>query len=686
MQRCALTPYEGKKPYIFVSYAHKDSPLVFPILEELDRRGYRVWYDDGIVPGSEWPENIAQHLDGCSLTLAFISPNSIASANCRREVTFALSKRKAFLGIVLQPTEMSLGMEMQLSAQQCIMKYTYASEEGFYQKLCSCPDLEPCLGQPKPMSVAVPTPAEPAPVVPPAPVAAPKQPKKEAKPLDKKWIPIIAAAAAAVVILAVVLGIVLSGGNDGSIESTPQGNQQTPETPKESSTTTGGQEDTYDETRLYYGDRTITAADIADINLHTKLHQLEIYDCTFQEGALDGLKLSKTVGTITMVNCSGIDDLKFLADLENLHSLRLDGCGVTNEMLPTMANTELDYLDISNNPAFTDLGIFAGCTGLFTVEFAATGVSSVEPLAGLGSLESVNGSDSAVKDISPLCALEKLEQLRFANCGIETINGVFNSLRLRELDLSGNKLTDLDAFAYCTVLETVDVSYGDFNDVDMLKKSAATLECLNLGGNQYLYGFTLGWMSECTKLEELVLDGTETEDLSLIANAVEMYHLSAVSCGIKDLSGLKNLTKLQYLNLALNSFSDISVLKGIAKDGMVLDLSLNDSLEDISALPDVEYEVLNLANDALNTEKMPALRGDAIILYYMDAWLEPGKLRQECSMLYIVNCPMDKIVAMEDHFGQYSIQFLQTETAYLDALEDLGIDCTYLRLIYNLAQ
>ena len=175
--------YEGKEPYIFISYAHKDSHLVFPVLEELDRRGYRVWYDDGIAPGSEWPENIAQHLDGCSLTMAFISPNSIASANCRREVTFALSKRKPFLGILLQPTEMSLGMEMQLSAQQCIMKYTYPSEEDFFRKVCACPDMQPCLGEPK----AVPVTA--APVAPAAaPVKAMPQTPKEKKPLDKKLI------------------------------------------------------------------------------------------------------------------------------------------------------------------------------------------------------------------------------------------------------------------------------------------------------------------------------------------------------------------------------------------------------------------------------------------------------------------------------------------------------------------
>ena len=42
MRTIALTPYEGEQPYIFISYAHKDSEQVYPILEELNRLGYRV--------------------------------------------------------------------------------------------------------------------------------------------------------------------------------------------------------------------------------------------------------------------------------------------------------------------------------------------------------------------------------------------------------------------------------------------------------------------------------------------------------------------------------------------------------------------------------------------------------------------------------------------------------------------
>lgn len=140
----ALRAYEGKEKFAFISYAHKDSERVLRILHRMAREGYRVWYDEGIAPGSEWPENIAQHLNDCAVAVAFVSNNSIASANCRREVTFALAKHKPFLGILLEPTEMSLGMEMQLSAQQCILRHNYTDEEEFIQKILSSPDLQPC--------------------------------------------------------------------------------------------------------------------------------------------------------------------------------------------------------------------------------------------------------------------------------------------------------------------------------------------------------------------------------------------------------------------------------------------------------------------------------------------------------------------------------------------------------------
>ena len=136
--------YEGKEKYIFISYAHKDSDTVLRIMNSLQSAGYRIWYDDGIIPGSEWPENIAMHLNDAAMVIAMISPNSMASHNCRREINFALSKQKPVLSVVVVPTEMSLGMEMQLSAQNIVMRQNYSRWEEFITKIMLCPGLEPC--------------------------------------------------------------------------------------------------------------------------------------------------------------------------------------------------------------------------------------------------------------------------------------------------------------------------------------------------------------------------------------------------------------------------------------------------------------------------------------------------------------------------------------------------------------
>ena len=47
------TPYRGDSPYIFISYSHKDSDVVFDIIGQLQMKQYRIWYDEGIDPGTE---------------------------------------------------------------------------------------------------------------------------------------------------------------------------------------------------------------------------------------------------------------------------------------------------------------------------------------------------------------------------------------------------------------------------------------------------------------------------------------------------------------------------------------------------------------------------------------------------------------------------------------------------------
>lgn len=107
--------YSGKKPYIFISYAHADSTLVLPIAEQLHNRLYRVWYDEGIEAGSNWPEIIAGRLSQASLVIFFISKNAVKSQNCNREMNFAIDQKLPMVCVYLDDAELSPGVKMQFS-------------------------------------------------------------------------------------------------------------------------------------------------------------------------------------------------------------------------------------------------------------------------------------------------------------------------------------------------------------------------------------------------------------------------------------------------------------------------------------------------------------------------------------------------------------------------------------------
>ena len=69
--------------------------------------------------------------------LAFLSPAYLQSDNCRKEMHYALTKKKPVINVYLEQTELSPGMEMQIGNLFALMKYTYPSEEYFYDKLFS---------------------------------------------------------------------------------------------------------------------------------------------------------------------------------------------------------------------------------------------------------------------------------------------------------------------------------------------------------------------------------------------------------------------------------------------------------------------------------------------------------------------------------------------------------------------
>ena len=141
-------PYEGNEPYIFLSYCHKDAEQVYPLLEQMVRDGYRIWYDDGNHPGDDWLENIAKHLNGCTVCLAMISKQSANSHNCKSEISEAIAWKKKLAAVLLETFKMSLGMQLQLSTIHYIKMPEYPSQNMLLQKLYETEGFSVCQAAP----------------------------------------------------------------------------------------------------------------------------------------------------------------------------------------------------------------------------------------------------------------------------------------------------------------------------------------------------------------------------------------------------------------------------------------------------------------------------------------------------------------------------------------------------------
>ncbi|EKD55672.1 MAG: hypothetical protein ACD_59C00077G0006 [uncultured bacterium] len=96
--------YAGNEPYIFISYSHKDTKIVFEQIDRYQKMGFRIWYDEGISPGTNFNRVIANKLCSCSLFMLFVSHNSMASEYVENEINLAINEKKELMVIHIKET------------------------------------------------------------------------------------------------------------------------------------------------------------------------------------------------------------------------------------------------------------------------------------------------------------------------------------------------------------------------------------------------------------------------------------------------------------------------------------------------------------------------------------------------------------------------------------------------------
>ena len=117
--------YKGAEPYVFVSYSHKDSEEVLKDISWMIGKGYRVWYDEGIEFGQDFPTELALAIKKCNQFIVYLSPNSIESKYVNREINYAITLDLNIYPIFLIKMDLSERLDFLLSTLQRLNRYLY---------------------------------------------------------------------------------------------------------------------------------------------------------------------------------------------------------------------------------------------------------------------------------------------------------------------------------------------------------------------------------------------------------------------------------------------------------------------------------------------------------------------------------------------------------------------------------
>jgi non-canonical purine NTP pyrophosphatase (RdgB/HAM1 family) len=85
---------------IFISYAHDDNDHVLDLTKALER--HEVWYDRRLLAGQEWWQEIETEIAACQCFIIMLSPRSVESEYCQKELEIALRLGKAIAPVLLE--------------------------------------------------------------------------------------------------------------------------------------------------------------------------------------------------------------------------------------------------------------------------------------------------------------------------------------------------------------------------------------------------------------------------------------------------------------------------------------------------------------------------------------------------------------------------------------------------------
>jgi hypothetical protein len=104
--------------HVFLSYSRRDLDSAQKIVDALGRHDLDIWIDWNSIPkGEDWEQEIYRGIEAADAFLFLISPDSIISEMCNREIAHAVQNGKRILPIVLRDADMRNFLQGALEAE-----------------------------------------------------------------------------------------------------------------------------------------------------------------------------------------------------------------------------------------------------------------------------------------------------------------------------------------------------------------------------------------------------------------------------------------------------------------------------------------------------------------------------------------------------------------------------------------
>lgn len=107
--------YTGDEPFLFVSYSHRDTEIVYSILDKLNDQKFRIWYDESCETGNDFRDELRTKIEACDAILLFVSKASMTSPFCGMEIIVARENHKRIYPIYLDDAEVPPAFQILLA-------------------------------------------------------------------------------------------------------------------------------------------------------------------------------------------------------------------------------------------------------------------------------------------------------------------------------------------------------------------------------------------------------------------------------------------------------------------------------------------------------------------------------------------------------------------------------------------